>query len=130
MKSVSPALATHLTGEATTLATLWRVVRRDGAVFTPALACGVLDGAGELKISMSSSCAIGGHCVDEGRHLADAAKVAVPRQLAGGSPMSGGERRMVGVRPVNYFPRREVSRIASTNSLTSSKLRYTEANRM
>jgi hypothetical protein len=34
MKSVSPALAAHLTGEATTLATLWRVVRRDGAVFT------------------------------------------------------------------------------------------------
>ena len=34
MKSASPALATHLAGEATTLATLWRVVRRDGAVFT------------------------------------------------------------------------------------------------
>ena len=34
MKSVSPALAAHIAGEATTLATLWRVVRRDGAVFT------------------------------------------------------------------------------------------------
>jgi uncharacterized phage protein (TIGR02218 family) len=34
MKAVSPALAAHLAGEATTLATLWRVVRRDGAVFT------------------------------------------------------------------------------------------------
>lgn len=34
MKSVSTALATHLGGDATTLATLWRVVRRDGQVFT------------------------------------------------------------------------------------------------
>lgn len=34
MKSVSSALATHLASDATTLATLWRVVRRDGAVFT------------------------------------------------------------------------------------------------
>ena len=34
MKSVLPALASHLAGEVTTLATLWRVVRRDGVVFT------------------------------------------------------------------------------------------------
>ena len=34
MKSVSPALASHLAGEVTTLATLWRVVRCDGVVFT------------------------------------------------------------------------------------------------
>lgn len=34
MKSVSPPLATHIAGEVTTLATLWRVLRRDGAVFT------------------------------------------------------------------------------------------------
>lgn len=33
MKSVSTALASHLAGEALTLATLWRVVRRDGQVF-------------------------------------------------------------------------------------------------
>lgn len=34
MKSVSAGLATHLAGEALTMATLWRVVRRDGEVFT------------------------------------------------------------------------------------------------
>lgn len=34
MKSVSGAFATHLAGEALTLATMWRVVRRDGEVFT------------------------------------------------------------------------------------------------
>lgn len=34
MKAVSPALAAHIAGEATTLATMWRIVRRDGAVFT------------------------------------------------------------------------------------------------
>jgi uncharacterized phage protein (TIGR02218 family) len=34
MKSVSAGLATHLASESTTLATLWRVVRRDGTVFT------------------------------------------------------------------------------------------------
>jgi uncharacterized phage protein (TIGR02218 family) len=34
MKSVSAGLATHLGSESTTLATLWRVVRRDGEVFT------------------------------------------------------------------------------------------------
>jgi uncharacterized phage protein (TIGR02218 family) len=34
MKTVSANLATHLSGEATTMATLWRVVRQDGAVFT------------------------------------------------------------------------------------------------
>lgn len=34
MKSVSTAMATHLAGETTTLATLWRVVRRDAQVFT------------------------------------------------------------------------------------------------
>jgi uncharacterized phage protein (TIGR02218 family) len=34
MKAVSPGLAAHLAGEATTLATLWRVQRRDGQVFT------------------------------------------------------------------------------------------------
>ena len=34
MKSVSPSLAAHLASEAITMATLWRVVRRDGAVFT------------------------------------------------------------------------------------------------
>jgi uncharacterized phage protein (TIGR02218 family) len=34
MKSVSGGLAAHLAGEATTLATLWRVQRRDGLVFT------------------------------------------------------------------------------------------------
>lgn len=34
MKSVSGGLATHIGSEATTLATLWRVVRRDAEVFT------------------------------------------------------------------------------------------------
>lgn len=34
MKSISSGLAAHIAGEATTLATLWRLVRRDGAVFT------------------------------------------------------------------------------------------------
>lgn len=34
MKSVSGALAAHLATDATTLATLWRVVRRDAEVFT------------------------------------------------------------------------------------------------
>ena len=34
MKTVSTAMAAHLAGETTTLATLWRVVRRDGVVFT------------------------------------------------------------------------------------------------
>ena len=34
MKQVSAGLAAHLAGEATTMATLWRVVRRDGVVFT------------------------------------------------------------------------------------------------
>lgn len=34
MKSVSAGLATHIASEATTLATLWRVVRRDAQVFT------------------------------------------------------------------------------------------------
>lgn len=33
MKAASANLATHLASESTTLATLWRVVRRDGAVF-------------------------------------------------------------------------------------------------
>ena len=33
MKSVSGALATHLAGAVTTLATCWRVTRTDGAVF-------------------------------------------------------------------------------------------------
>lgn len=34
MKSVSAGLLTHLQGSSLTLATLWRVTRRDGAVFT------------------------------------------------------------------------------------------------
>jgi hypothetical protein len=34
MKAVSAGLAAHLAGQATTLATLWRVQRRDGVVFT------------------------------------------------------------------------------------------------
>ncbi|PWS34550.1 hypothetical protein DFH01_23695 [Falsiroseomonas bella] len=34
MKAISAGLAAHLAGQATTLATLWRVQRRDGAVFT------------------------------------------------------------------------------------------------
>lgn len=34
MKSISAGLVTHLAGEALTMATLWRVVRRDGQVFT------------------------------------------------------------------------------------------------
>jgi uncharacterized phage protein (TIGR02218 family) len=33
MKSVSTALATHLAGEVTTLATCWRITRADGVVF-------------------------------------------------------------------------------------------------
>ncbi len=33
MKSASVALAAHIAGEGTTLATLWRIVRRDGVVF-------------------------------------------------------------------------------------------------
>ena len=33
MKSISPALAAHLSGEVTTLACLWRIVRRDGVAF-------------------------------------------------------------------------------------------------
>jgi uncharacterized phage protein (TIGR02218 family) len=33
MKSVSGALATHISGESLTLATLWRIVRRDAQVF-------------------------------------------------------------------------------------------------
>lgn len=34
MKTVSPGLAAHLAGTALTLATLWRIVRRDAQVFT------------------------------------------------------------------------------------------------
>lgn len=34
MKSASAGLAAHLAGESLTLATLWRIVRRDGQVFT------------------------------------------------------------------------------------------------
>lgn len=34
MRTIPPALQSHLVGETTTLATLWRVTRRDGAVFT------------------------------------------------------------------------------------------------
>ena len=33
MKSISPALSTHLDGEVTTLASCWRIVRRDGREF-------------------------------------------------------------------------------------------------
>jgi hypothetical protein len=31
-KTISPALAQHLAGEVTTLATCWKITRRDGAV--------------------------------------------------------------------------------------------------
>lgn len=34
MKSISTALANHIAGTTTTLATLWRITRRDGEVFT------------------------------------------------------------------------------------------------
>lgn len=34
MKAASAGMATHLAGDALSLATLWRIVRRDGAVFT------------------------------------------------------------------------------------------------
>jgi uncharacterized phage protein (TIGR02218 family) len=44
MKTISGALATHLAGELTTLATCWRVTRRDGAIF------GFTDAVGNLNI--------------------------------------------------------------------------------